>query len=86
MIAGMRLLGADGQKLGLELIALANVDRLDLVGNARFFAEDRDLVPVGCRPVVEFDRLLRHAMNLEKDVRWKQKDAGRAGALRAAGG
>jgi len=45
----------DGEKVGLELIAGADVDRVDRVVQSRFLQEHRDLVAVRRRPVVEVD-------------------------------
>ena len=49
------VVGADRQELGLELVALGDVDGEDPVGDARLLDEDRDLVAVGRRPVVQID-------------------------------
>jgi len=40
----------------VELLALADVDRVDLVKEPGLFEEQRDLVPVGGGPVVEGQR------------------------------
>jgi hypothetical protein len=51
----MRLFGAIAKKLRLELVALADVDREDLVGEPGLFEEYRDLVAVRRGPVIEID-------------------------------
>ena len=45
----------DLEEVGLELLALADIDRVDRIGRVRLFEEQRDLVPVGRRPVIEVD-------------------------------
>ena len=50
----------DRQELRLELVAPADVDGLDLVGEPALLQHDGDLVPVGRGPVVQLDGLLRH--------------------------
>src|SRR5262249_49257715 len=45
----------DRQKLLFELLALADVHRENLVRQAGLFEEDRDLVAVGRRPVMQVD-------------------------------
>ena len=57
---GHAVVGRDGQELGLELVALADVDGLDLVGEPALLEHDRDLVAVGGGPVVQLDGPLRH--------------------------
>src|SRR5690348_5811772 len=52
---GHAIVGPDLQELGLELIALADVDRNDLVSKPGLLEEHGDLVPVGRRPVIEID-------------------------------
>ena len=52
---GDAVVGRDGEELGLELVAPADVDRVDVVGQAGFFEEQRDLVAVGRGPVIEID-------------------------------
>jgi hypothetical protein len=49
------VVGRDLQELGIELVALADVDRLDRVLESRLLEEHRDLVAVGRGPVVEVD-------------------------------
>ncbi len=39
----------------MELLSLADIDRDDVVGEARFFEENRDFMPIGSRPVVKVD-------------------------------
>jgi hypothetical protein len=50
-------------KIGCELLALADVDRDDPIGDARLFQEDRDLVPVGRGPIVKIDHEVSVALN-----------------------
>ena len=45
----------DLQEIGLELLALADIDRHDAIGMACLFQKDGDLVPVGRRPIVKVD-------------------------------
>ena len=45
------------KKLRLELVTGADVDRVDLVGEARFLEKHRDLVAIRRRPVIEIDHL-----------------------------
>ncbi|MNI83659.1 hypothetical protein D3C73_1404910 [compost metagenome] len=71
---GDAVVGRDGQKFGFELIAAADVHRMDLVGQAGFFKEQRDLVAVGGGPVVEIDHGVRPG---------NQGAAGRAGGWKA---
>ena len=52
---GNAIVRRDGQELGLELLAAADVDRLHPVGQRRLFQEDGDLVAVRRGPVVEVD-------------------------------
>src|SRR4051794_14510016 len=49
---------ADGQELGLELVAASNVDRDQLVREAALLQHDGDLPAVWRRPVVEVDHAL----------------------------
>jgi hypothetical protein len=48
-------LGGDLQKLGRELIAAADVDRLDRVGNPELLEQDDDLLAVSGGPEIELD-------------------------------
>ena len=52
---GDPVVGRNLQELRGELLALADVHRLEEVGEPRFLEEDGDLVPVGRGPVVELD-------------------------------
>src|SRR5215204_6436913 len=52
---GNAVVGRDRQKLRLELFALADVDRKDLVGKPGLFEEHRDLVAVRRSPVMKVD-------------------------------
>jgi hypothetical protein len=45
------VVGRDGQKVCLELLAFADVDRNDLVFQSRFLEENRDLVAIRRSPV-----------------------------------
>src|SRR5205814_5879901 len=45
----------DGEELGLELIAGADIDRMHTVLKARLLEHDVDLVPVGRRPGIKVD-------------------------------
>src|SRR6266852_477030 len=45
----------DGEEIGLELVAHADVDGMDFVFETRFLEHDVDLVPVGRRPSVKVD-------------------------------
>src|SRR5205823_12701290 len=45
----------NGEELGLELIASADIDRMHAVLEARLLEHDVDLVPVGRRPGIEVD-------------------------------
>ena len=49
------VIGGECQELGFELIAGADVDRLDRVIEAGLFEKQRDLVAVRRGPVVEFN-------------------------------
>src|SRR6185437_14807527 len=49
---------ADLQELGLELLALADIDRMHRVREAHLLERDRDLAAVGRVPGPEFDRHL----------------------------
>ncbi len=49
------VVGRHRQKVRLELLALADVHRLDVVGEAGLLEEDRDLVAVRRRPIVEVE-------------------------------
>src|ERR1700747_2310523 len=50
--------GGDRQKLRLELVAFANVERHDLVGDRSLLEKDRYLVPIRRGPVVEINHRL----------------------------
>jgi hypothetical protein len=52
---GNTVVRRDRQKLWLELIALADVDRENLVLQPGLFEEDRDLVAVRRGPVIKVD-------------------------------
>jgi hypothetical protein len=45
----------DGEEFRLELLALADIHRHDVVGQPGLLEEDRDLVPIGRGPIVEVD-------------------------------
>ena len=49
------VVGGDRQEIGPELLAAADVDRDDPVGQAGLLEEQGDLVPVRGRPVVQVD-------------------------------
>src|SRR5690606_18612860 len=50
-------------ELGRELVAPHDVDVLHLIRKTTLLEHDRDLVPVGCRPVVKHDRALSHVIS-----------------------
>ncbi len=52
---GHAIVGTDFQKSVLELIAAADVDRHDIVGNAELFEQDGHLLAVGRRGVMNID-------------------------------
>ncbi|MNT17947.1 hypothetical protein D3C72_1531280 [compost metagenome] len=52
---GNAVIRRDGEKLGLELLALADMHGNKVVGDARFFQEHRHFVPVGRGPVIQVD-------------------------------
>src|SRR5262249_61157080 len=52
---GHAVVGTDLEELRLELIARADVDRHELVGQRALLEHDGDLPAVGGRPVVEVD-------------------------------
>jgi hypothetical protein len=60
----------DRQELRLELVALADIDREDLVLQSGLFEEHRDLVAVRRRPVVQVDHgsFLRYGVIAELDA------------------
>ncbi len=67
-IAGMRLFGRDLQEVRLELVILADVDRMRGVGQAHFFEGDGGLAAVRCGPGVEVDHpYLRERRERRKD-------------------
>jgi hypothetical protein len=45
------------QEFGFELVAGADIDRMDPVGEPRLFKKHRDFVTVWRRPIIEFDHL-----------------------------
>src|SRR6266446_8885972 len=51
------VIGRDLEKRGLKLLSLADVDRFDGVGHVGFFQEDRNLMPVRCRPIIKINHL-----------------------------
>jgi hypothetical protein len=55
MIAGIRFVRADLQELRVELLALADVHRMDVVGQAHLLERHADLAAVRRVPGVEFD-------------------------------
>lgn len=61
-MAGTLLLGADLQKLRLELIAGGDVHRLDLVRKLRLLQQDGDLPAIGCGPVIKINHALLNPM------------------------
>ncbi len=64
------VVGRDRQELGLELVALADIDRMHGVRQAGLLEHDGDLPSVRGRPVIEVDRMLggnRHSMSLLAD-------------------
>ena len=52
---GNSVVGGDDQKLRLELFALADIHRHDLVRQAGLLEKHRDLVAVGRGPIVDID-------------------------------
>ena len=56
--AGDAVVGRDLQECRSELLALADVHRMDRIRQSRFLEEDGDLVAVGRRPVIEIDHKL----------------------------
>ena len=54
-MAGILLFGLIVRKLGLELVALADVDRVRAVGQAALLQHDVDLVAVGRGPGIDVD-------------------------------
>src|SRR5262249_58278549 len=52
------VVGRDGQKLRLELVALGDVDRDHGVREGALLEHDRDLPTIGRRPVIEVDGFL----------------------------
>src|SRR5579864_3217399 len=49
------VVGADLEEVGVELLTLRDIDRMDGVGQAHFLERDRDLAPVWGAPGVKFD-------------------------------
>ncbi len=92
-IAGMRLFGAIAQKFRLELIALADVHRMNLIRQAGLFEKHRDLMAVGRRPIIKLDhpRLLaravaqRPALFSASDRKWDHGHASHCGEAQAWG-
>src|SRR5258708_18935274 len=72
---GHAIVGPDLQELGLELIALADVDRNDLVRKPGLLEEHGDLVPVGRLPVIEIDQ---GAVSLTSTIHARSQHAGAA--------
>jgi hypothetical protein len=54
-MAGMRLLGLILRKLRLELLVLADVDRVDGVGQTKFLQHDGSLAAIGSCPGIQID-------------------------------
>jgi hypothetical protein len=52
---GNAVVRRDREELALELLALADIDRHDLVRQPDLFQKNRDLVPVRRGPVVQVD-------------------------------
>jgi hypothetical protein len=52
---GHAIIRRERQELGIELIASADVDRLDRVIDTRLLEKESDLVAVRRRPVIEVD-------------------------------
>src|SRR5204862_731550 len=65
---------ADRHELGLELVAGADVDHVQPVGDARLLEEDRNLAAVAGRPGVNVDHgsllLFIPARAFSPEVRW----------------
>ena len=64
----------DGEEIALELIAGADIDRMDRVVDSRFLKEHRDLVAVRRGPIVEVDhfrfpRLVRQMRSCKRRPR-----------------
>src|SRR3546814_6458757 len=60
---------ADLQEFGLELVAGADVDRVDLVRQPHLFQHDGDLKAIRRRPHVEIDRSEEHTSELQSLMR-----------------
>src|SRR5690606_23311559 len=52
---GHAVVGSNFQELRLELVALADIHIMNVIGNAQFLQHDRDLEAVWRRPVMQFD-------------------------------
>src|SRR3954466_10039972 len=50
---GHAVVRRDLEKIRLELLALGNVDRYDVIGQTALLEHDRNLPAVRCRPVVK---------------------------------
>jgi len=48
----------DFQKVGSQLIATTNIDRLDLIRDGGFFEQNGNFFPVWSRPKIEIDHLI----------------------------
>ena len=53
--SGHFIIRADLQKLGLELIAFLNIDRVNGMFQPAFPQHDMNFVPVWCRPGIDID-------------------------------
>ena len=60
------VVGADGQELLAELVALADVDRVHAVGQAGLLEQDVDLVAVGRGPGIDVDGRLGHGLGFRR--------------------
>src|SRR6266540_950078 len=74
----------DGEEIGLELLARADVDGMDFVFEARFLEHDVDLVPVGRRPGIEVNHR-RKPPRFQRSCRAIPACAGRSRSRRSRG-
>jgi hypothetical protein len=72
------VVGGDFQEIRLELLALADVDRMYLVGQAGLFEEQRDFMAVGGGLVIQVDH---GGLQMRQRGEWTTNDGRRSSSF-----
>ena len=74
------VVGGDTQERTLELITGTDIHRNKVIRELRFLTENRNFPTIGCRPVIEINRLLRLGRGLSFTCRFLALRFGCCGA------